>query len=162
MVKLLLFLLLTSCGTDFNDFYYNHIVSPKDPRKQHGIDKEFITYTLYFEKLYNTKIIDIPINFAIIDKKELGHCKFHIYTSKYIYKEIFINSLYWHKLSKLQRVYLIFHELGHCHFNKGHNINLINLGIYKKVPQSIMFPEDFGSKPVFKIYFKYYVKELQK
>ena len=56
------------------------------------------------------------------------------------HREIVIEGPYWEKLSDYGKEELVFHELGHCVFNRGHNEDTRDNGC----PVSIMYPYIFG------------------
>ena len=68
---------------------------------------------------------------------------------------IYIDKNTWDKYDSLQREMLIFHELGHCALNLGHDKSLDTNGI----PNDIMYPVSFDALYYYK-YRKFYLDRL--
>ncbi len=76
--------------------------------------------------------MDIQIGFSVIDENNIvGQC-LH-YTDGH--KEIWIDENYWTRLTELEKEYLMFHELGHCVLNRGHDNTTNSIGICQSIMQ---------------------------
>lgn len=118
-MKYLLFLLLlnVSCAPPGN----------VDPRANDTINPDFLPYVLQFEEYFDTEIIDIPIGYDTLNPMYLGVCSVTTING-YIYPEILISKSDWDRDSEYERLGLIFHELGHCHFGLDHLSGNMNDG----------------------------------
>jgi hypothetical protein len=151
MFKILLFIgLLTSCGKIYNT------------NKQVNIEEEFQPYIDSFVNLSVDLNKPIIIDNLIVrygnnpdNDKYLGVCITGLETPI-----IEINPNYWVNLNESEKEHVMFHELGHCVLNRGHDegqLLLEDLGYY--IPKSIMYPYIFSSN-VYESNYDYYVNEL--
>lgn len=81
-------------------------------------DPAFIPYLIAFEEQYRgfgvtTTTIDIEFYPTLAKQNELGECELH-------QDKIEISRQYWSNLSDISKQNLIYHELGHCIFNRVH------------------------------------------
>lgn len=95
-------------------------------------DPAFIPYLIAFEDQYRSfgvTIVAIDIQFypTLAAQNELGECELH-------QDKIEISQQYWGGLSDLSKQNLIYHELGHCIFNRVHTTTTFADGC----PTSIM------------------------
>jgi hypothetical protein len=126
MKILILLIFLISCAQE----------GIKDPRDGKGIEQEFLPYVEAFEEACKTKVIDIPINFEYnMDIKHVGYCQVFS-QGKYSFKQIKIDPDFWYNSTPSVKAWLIYHELGHCHFNLGHDDSVNE----NKEPANIMYP----------------------
>lgn len=111
-LRYLLLLLITSCGPF------------KALDSINSESHEFNSYIdTYIEMKYRHTGIDsaqhlIVIRFATLPYPVLGHC---IRPQNDSMRTIEIDTTSWHSMSTERREALIFHELGHCDLDKGHN-----------------------------------------
>jgi hypothetical protein len=133
----LFFLLIVSCG----DGQY--------------INNEFISYVENFEFEYNISVTS-NISFSDDLNDKAGHCHRNKFWGV---KEVTINSELWETYNEYQREVLIYHELGHCEFNRGH----INDYTDSVCPESIMLDKVFSIYEIERCYIpnrNYYLDEL--
>lgn len=144
MKKLLLLILLTvltSCGgsggggSDTND--------PPLPRPGAGdSDAALLTYVDQFEARYNVTV-DYYVDFDTEGETggqgnagtTVGVCR--VWSDGY--REVLINKTWWDQQADVSRKVLIFHELGHCTFDRPHNNNK-DTTVSPNRPESMMFP----------------------
>ncbi len=133
------FLTLSSCG----------IGGPLDfIRRGEGYTRQFsttdTTFTSYISRFENEasqklnqpnfKVGDIPINFGDTENPEyVGICL--EYTNGQ--REIIIKQSWWQSATEEARIALIFHELGHCRLDRGHDDETFNNGT-REIRLSIM------------------------
>lgn len=55
---------------------------------------------------------------------------------------------------------VVFHELGHCILNRGHSEKKIADQYGQEIPESIMYPSEFGHYPFYRENYVHYIKEL--
>lgn len=122
-------------------------------RIQGGVDPAFKKYVDDFEGIYHTPN-HIPIHFtggSTVLEEFSGECL----TYSDGEKQILIDTHYWSQMVDSEREELIFHELGHCVFNRDHVATILSDGC----PKSIMFPQVFGDV-CFGLHFNAYIQEL--
>lgn len=132
-------LALTSCGTGGPlDFIHKG----EGHKRQHSTtDPAFLAHIQAFEAEAATqlsepdfKVGDIPINFGIpSDPNFVGVC----YTYANNQREVIIRKDWWERSNEKARQALIFHELGHCRLDRGHNDEVITEG-NREIRLSIM------------------------
>lgn len=86
-------------------------------------------------------IFQIDLEFAVLNSPVEGVCqKWSEQTTfdNYVYRRIAIDPNTWSQLSETARHALIYHELGHCHLNRGHLDTNGGPGLPSYVPSSIM------------------------
>jgi hypothetical protein len=123
--------------------------------KKSKIDPEFIKLVELFEKEQN-KNVDVDISFKSLDEPTVGLCwseTYHNGEKKGI--EIEIDPDYWFSTTETRKEVLLFHELGHCILDRGHEEEKL----YYNIPKSIMFPTVFERS--YLLYRSYYVEELK-
>jgi hypothetical protein len=113
-MKWLAIILIASCGT-------------KIPKQK--IDPAFSSYAEQFEQTYNLNIRS-SIIFKKMDKGFAGFCE----KRSDGYKEITINPYWWNLYSEEQKQITLWHELGHCELDLGHDP-----GYTAGCPHSLMF-----------------------
>jgi hypothetical protein len=122
------------------------------------VEKEIEQYVEKFNLLYNTKV-NIEITFKDLKDSIAGICYYYGSGSSMNYieidKEIFSN------YNDLGREELIFHELGHCIFDREHSDQRMNSKGYS-VPDSIMYPYTFGDSWYYEQNLTHYYDELEK
>lgn len=76
------------------------------------------------------------------------------------YREISIDPTYWNSINDGGKKQLIYHELGHCALDRGHQSGII---VYKSqyVPDSIMNPTSFGHQWFWEQLVALYVESLR-
>ena len=149
----ILFIILISigCGNvkqDIDDI--TTLAAPKT-RSFNTTDHTFQPYTESFYDHIKDIRIDIPINFLPLKAGIGGQCVTY-YTGE---KEIFISMAMWPELGEIQRMLLIWHEMGHCHLNRAHDY-----GIVDGRPASIMYPYVLDDE-LFLDNEDYYIRELR-
>jgi hypothetical protein len=151
---LILIFLLTGCGKGIEDFIKIKGLS-RNKAKTDPIFSEFINS---FKLQFNVNV-KVPIIFKEMDDKHAGVC----YKYSDGYKEININKKYWDLFSQEQKEQLIYHELGHCVFNKGHDDTLLSYD--RNCPNSIMRSYMFSWYEVNRCYipeYNHYMENLAK
>jgi hypothetical protein len=123
------FLFLSACGQSMKQF------NP-DPHPNIGIGPEFAPFVAQFEADYGASIGNFPITFSAQTGNTIGVCK--IWSDGY--RIIEIDPTFWNNLniSDARRKSLIYHELGHCILNRGHDNAYISSPTYGSIPKSIM------------------------
>jgi len=123
-----LMLLTTACGQS--------MIAPKDPHPNIGVGPEFAPFVTEFEADFGRSIGNFPVTFAAQSGNVIGVCK--IWSDGY--RMIEIDPEYWNNLnvSDASRKALIYHELGHCILNRGHDDSYISSPTYGSIPKSIM------------------------
>jgi hypothetical protein len=86
----------------------------------------------------DTSLLDIQFSNSL-PKNVLGRC------SKVdgVYETVYINQTLWRTLNAGSKEELIFHELGHCLLDRGHDTTLATDGT--ALPVSIMYPNHLGA-----------------
>lgn len=115
-----------------------------------GIDSTFQPYYDSFGATYGI-YVGVPIGFMTLAAPMDGQCR----TYNDGYRQIAIDPTYWQSASEADRKNVIWHELGHCLFNRLHN----RLTLSDGCPKSIMNPYTFGD-PCMTRHFAEYVQEL--
>jgi hypothetical protein len=95
-------------------------VSDNKPKVIYVTDATFTSYIQEFESHARQSVSSVPIAFADLGDKYAGMCYRTIIAGQLVYAYIEINREYWPKMSELQKINLIFHELGHCFLQRGH------------------------------------------
>ena len=133
-MRLLVLIILVSCGK--SDFVKN---STEDHDKDYSIDSAFIEYVDSFKQDFN-RDFKIKISFDDRESSIAGTC----YTYTDGYREIKIDRDYWNSINSNAKEQLIYHELGHCILDLGHNDDYsVKAGYY--CPDSIMNSHAFNS-----------------
>jgi len=135
---------LVSCGHDVVEV--NHAPNPKNT------DPIFNSYVSSFESLFSVSV-NTPIVFGDVGEYA-GVC--YKYSSGY--SEIRINENNWEFLTEKQKEQLIFHELGHCVFDREHNDNFDN-GCPESIMRSYMFSQS-EINDCYNPFFDDYIDEL--
>lgn len=133
---------------------------PPDPRVFKTQDSAFKYEVQLFESLYTRSTAGISIGFSDLKDNMVGLCT--RWTSGY--RQIQIDRDYWFNPSTTQeaKIGLIFHEMGHCALNRGHNNETFYYSgshILGDVPTSLMNMYNFYS-PYYKELQSYYFDEL--
>ena len=116
-------LLLSSCGVPFLEELVD-VKKDEGSKKYHSTNPTFQTFKNQFKDMYyeihgkDINLNHIPINFDDTRKETFaGVCIMYPNGDR----EIFINSKQWNRLHIFAKRSLIFHELGHCYLNLGHD-----------------------------------------
>jgi hypothetical protein len=146
-----LFFLTLSCGTK--------------QKKQFYVDKDFADYLSRFEFFLGYKIDDLVMVYGdtkVYGENVVGNCSQRKIvsadlTGKEVKKtpKITIKKSFWERSDIPTRELLIFHELGHCIFDRDHRTTHRGSAF----PVSIMEPTLFSSFFYVK-YYSYYISEL--
>lgn len=136
---IILTLFITGCGT----------FQAKAPIEE--VNAEFQEYYDLFEEIYGVSV-DVPIDFEEIDDNYLGVCRYNGRVS-YIY----INPNHWNTLEHYTKVFLVFHELGHCFFKQDHR----DYYLPDSCPGSIMSTYA-STETCYETHYEYYILELVK
>lgn len=131
MKYLIMLLLVTGCGKNIEDFI--KIGQPKF--KKAKTDPIFAPFIQSFQDEFNRKV-KVPIVLKTIEQRYAGVCL--VYSNGY--REIQINKNAWDRYSYEQKEQLIYHELGHCVFNKGHD-NTTRENCPNSIMRSYMFSQ---------------------
>lgn len=143
---------LSSCGVILPD-----VLDRDDPVPYTPMDPTFQKYVDKFNAELKTNSV-VPIVFGPMDPKFAGLC----YKWTNGYAEVHIKRSFWEVATEEQREELIFHELGHCHLNRGHNDDRIIIGGYS-CPESIMNSQVFHVGEIdncYKVDYNHYITEL--
>lgn len=128
----------------------------ESPKLSDYVEIELQDYILEYEEKSGINV-EIPIYFSNLNDNKVGIC--FIYGKN---KWIEIDSNYFD--SYIDNYYaikqLIWHELGHCIQNKGHDDTRINKGSYIDIESSIMNSWTFGFQDYFIEFENYYELEL--
>ena len=99
----------------------------------------------------------VPITFSDLKNNYVGVCISYIDGRK----EIEIDSAFWNEAEDLIKEELIFHELGHCILNRGHDNTMVEaVGYPYKIPNSIMNRYVFGHSRFYRQFHDHYIEEL--
>lgn len=114
-------------------------------------------YIARFEALYGHPVNSrLSYYFEELDDNIIGTCT--IRPTKRLIK---IDPSYWALVEDdLEREQLMFHELGHCVLNRGHDETLTDLGPYHDVPTSLMYPVAFAYYDYYSGFHDHYMREL--
>ena len=160
---LLLALLLASCRQGPKDFVIKEFDGP-DPRSGAKTTPELQVYVDRFEQDFDVVVGDIPVSFVdeFEDNPGVAGICYHWTKGNKSYREIKIKRSYYDMVKHydLKVEQLIYHELGHCRFDRKHNNERRDDGS----PASIMRWHLFNSYEIFKFYDPdrdYYLDELQ-
>ena len=129
MKYLIMLLLITGCGKGLEDF----IRINDNNVKKAKTNPIFTPFIQSFEAEFNRKV-KVPIVLKTIKEGYAGVCL--VYSNGY--REIRINKDSWDYYSYEQKEQLIYHELGHCVFNKGHD-NTLKENCPNSIMRSYMF-----------------------
>jgi hypothetical protein len=144
-VRLLLFLglvtALVGCGQE----------NAKEPAI---VDEALVSYVVKFELDVGVSAGAIDVTFGDLDDDIVGMC----YSWKDGRRKIVIDKQFWDIESETQREELMFHELGHCAMNLGHDEEISYMG-RTSCPNSVMYPYAF--EYCYERYRDYYVSELK-
>lgn len=155
-MKNLFFLLLfiSSCGCPSDFLNYGEV--DEDPRTIKGTHPDLRPFIESFEAAYNLNV-NVPIGFEDLENTTAGVCR--IWGQKY--KEIAIDINYYkvnkHNYHRIEQ--LVYHELGHCVLNLGHD----DRSFYNGQPKSIMRSYTFNNFEINNFYIpqkSYYISQL--
>lgn len=110
LLLLTFLLLLAGCGQD--------TTAPRTTAQPAPVDPEFIPYVSAFEQHYSVNASGTGISFApqtSFPGTIIGYCDG---------KNVTIDSDYWAIAGDKERLLLVFHELGHCVLQHGHDKDL--------------------------------------
>lgn len=140
-----------SCGIIGDDFRPVCCTKPQTPS-----DQEFKVYVDEFEYYSSVDTSLVPIYFADLEDGIAGVCHyFRVGGGPIRWGYIEIDKEYWITMSELQKINLVFHELGHCVLGRDHyNGNSVNM-----CPDSFMFERVISHQCLFDNYNKY-LKEM--
>lgn len=118
------------------------------------IEPEFASYVSEFEKMFGEKV-GFDITFAgELPNRWIGECQYFSDGNR----KIFILKPWWVEASDGRRRALLFHELGHCLFDRmDHSIALYS----DSCPKSLMYPSA-PNEWCLKKYWNSYMQELPK
>lgn len=143
-VVFILLVILVGCGKTY-------------PPPKQTIETELIDFVQKFEQRYNIKV-NASIQFVDeLPSPSVGVC--HSYYANSPSNYIEIDKSYWDTLDYYGKEQLIYHELGHCVFDYGHDESVIIVEGYT-IPKSIMYPICFGHIWFYEQYNEYYLQEL--
>jgi len=127
------------------------------PHRYNKSDPYFDSYKEFFQNesgLYGETVISIwqiPIQFNTEESNTLGACYYYPDS----HREITINTVHWFSITEIQRLSLLFHELGHCALDlNGHNDEVV-----EGLPVTIMSTYQ-SSSDLFIDYYDEYMMEL--
>lgn len=114
--------------------YLVFILSACGVNTHKGTNPEFVKYLNQFTSDYGIKLNNYPVNFGDLKGSTVGEC------IKYSngYREIVIDAVLFPQLSENEKLVMIYHELGHCVFNRPHDDTFI-VDNRVTVPRSIMY-----------------------
>lgn len=114
-------------------FLFSACAKPRLPDVQ--IDPDLETYKQLFEESYNVSVSRI----SLIFKDDLGSNYAGLcYKQGNGFGRIEVDRGVWNQLNDSHKIVLIFHEYGHCYFNRKHNST-----IKDGYPVSFMYPSIF-------------------
>ena len=115
LIVALFILVLVSCGHQQT----GHVVYNSDKVNKGGpTDIEFENYIVDFEIRTGADVSHVPVQFGDLDNDRVGVC----YSWASGARKIVIDRNQWYnRITELQREALMWHELGHCGLNFGHN-----------------------------------------
>lgn len=120
------------------------------------VEPEIREHVEKFKLIYGLQI-NIEIKFKNLDPTTAGVCYYYEGNPEDNYIEI--DKETFQEYSELGREELIFHELGHCVFNRDHTTErMMFKGI--SVPTSIMYPYTFGNSWIYEQNLTHYYSEL--
>lgn len=99
------------------------------------VDEEFLSYLDRFEHLIGVYPYDVSV--LLVDQLKPGQDA----VCKHGRRLVYIKNSAWLQLTDNGREQLVYHELGHCFLELGHNSSLLPDGC----PASIMNPYTFGN-----------------
>ena len=131
----------------------------------------FFTMLFVSLKVYSLSLAsETPSEFSVLKNrfdsvyKTKTNTLFEVYYSKVSTlgfctedNHIQVNLFHWRKLSQLDKVWLVFHELGHCVLGLDHNTELNSLGY----PKSIMYPIMFSMLKHYKQNHDEYINQMR-
>ncbi len=138
LIILLTTLMISACGSDGGS------VSTEPPLPRQGVEQnpDILSYVEAFEARYN---IDVNYTVTFDTSGETGEqgssgttvgvCR--VWSNGY--REVLINKEWWDGQADVSRKILVFHELGHCSFDRGHN-TAKDATVSPNRPESIMYP----------------------
>lgn len=129
---------LVACGERTRELANDFKEVFKNPPASISVANELKPYFQAFSRdiLKGEKVTGIGAKFGAIKRPAVAMC--YVYTDGT--RVIEIDQEYWNLATKIQRVTMMYHELGHCFLDLDHNDTLIDLWPYEQVPESIMFP----------------------
>lgn len=126
------------------------------------IDPELETYVTSFEHIYNVHV-NYSIKFENLPGNQIGECRgFRSPNRKIVIDSDFYSQ---NKNNYAAIELVVFHELGHCSLNRGHDTSFKLIPISGQtygdvIPTSIMYPTFNASYLYYLKYLEYYRKEL--
>lgn len=121
---------------------------------QNKVEEEVKEHLQKFNIVYGMNV-DITIKYNTLPKGIVAYCLTYTFQPNHIE----IDGDTFKKYDHYAREDVVFHELGHCVFNRNHDDSEITLK-GEKIPTSIMYPHVFGSAYYYKENLDYYYKEL--
>jgi hypothetical protein len=160
---------LVACGAESN-----YTVTADQSRAQ-TINRTLYPYFQEFVDYYGRAVQQIPLHIGPLEQKVAGKCYIPgqksagdqiadsmLGDSSQKARRILINVRFWERNKDnhdaIQNV--VFHELGHCILNRGHTKKMMRDAYGNEIPNSIMYPSEFGVKPFYRENFAHYVHEL--
>jgi hypothetical protein len=124
-----------------------------DPRSIKGVTEEIREYYDRFSEYYNVDPYYVSAEFVeeVGDERTVAVCR----SWSNGYRQISIEIGFWSGLTDYGKEQLVFHELGHCVLNRGHN-NSVDNGC----PESIMNDSAFGDSKCYSDYRDELIAEL--
>lgn len=131
--------------------YLGCATPPGVPTQGLVIDRELLPYVEKFEERYKIQVTGMYIQFRTLAGARVGQCTI----KSNGYKIIEIDPGAWEFKSEIDKISLMFHELGHCFLYQNHRNYLLN----DNCPGSIM-DEYVVSRECLDKHFDYYTDEL--
>ena len=134
ILPMLSFVLIVGCGKSLQDM----IDMGKKPYSKSKTNEVFRPYIDSFTNEFNVAV-RVPVVLKKLEANKAGVC--FVWSDGY--REIQINSLHWEFFTEEQKEQLIYHELGHCVFNLGHDDSLMpnNRSCPNSIMRSFMFSQ---------------------
>jgi hypothetical protein len=157
---LVLSLLLTGCGAPTDNFTYTDLRT----RDYTIIDPVFTPFLATFQNYYDVVLKNTHVIFASTNEiiaNSSGICSMATNQKSLI----MINKDYWDLSNVFGREQLLFHELGHCILNLGHDAGKLDITVDSQtqaIPNSIMYPSSFGNNPYYPYVRQHYLEQLNK
>lgn len=118
------------------------------------VDEALMEYIVRFESDIGVSAEGISVVFGELEEDMVGVCQSWSNGTK----KVTIDKEYWDMETETQREELMFHELGHCAMNLGHDEGVMRAGRIT-CPNSIMYPYTF--EYCYAAHRDYYVSELK-
>lgn len=163
-------LLLVGCGSP-----ENYSTTTEVESRAPTINKALRPFFEEFVQYYGKDTAEFPLSIGPLEKGTAGKCYIpgkksstdqvadSVLGDSTTKRRRIVISASWYEKNKgshdaIQNV--VFHELGHCILNRGHREAKVKDKYGLEIPESIMFPSEFGDQEYYRSNFQRYIKEL--